>query len=299
MLDSTRKTPPIVRLIGGVMFLSFSAVFVRLADVPPTVSAFYRNLIGAAILLGIVYLRREPLFGSLGALFALFVASVFFAMDLWFWHRSIVIVGPGLATLLASFQVFVLALVGILLLREGLRWDLIVSIPMAIVGLAMIVGFEWSALDSMYRLGVIFGLLAALLYAGYLLSLRWARLGAYRSSAFGDLAMVSVFSVVLLGWASWMEGASLQIPSLADAGWLTAYGIFSQVIGWVLVSSGIHQVPASRVGFVILLQPLLTFVWDVLFFARSFSMHEAAGAALALSAIYLGARRRATPVRPE
>ena len=41
-------------------------------------------------------------------------AGVFFSLDLWFWHRSIIYIGPGLSTLLANFQVFILMLVGIL-----------------------------------------------------------------------------------------------------------------------------------------------------------------------------------------
>lgn len=285
------------RLAAGAVFISFSPVFVRLSEVPATVSGFYRTLIGGAILVVIVRMRREPFFDNPRALLVLVVASVFFAADLWFWHRSILIVGPGLATLLASFQVFVLALAGVLLLREGMRWELMVSVPMALVGLGMIVGFDWSVLEIRYRLGVIFGLMAALLYAGYLLSLRWARTGYHRSSSFGDLAVVCFITTVLLAWFAWAEGSSLRLTSLASLGWLTAYGVMGQVFGWVLISSALHQLPASRVGLVILLQPVLTYVWDILFFGRALSTTEAAGAALALAAIYLGARPAKTELK--
>ena len=283
------------RLAAGAVFISFSPVFVRLSEVPPTVSGFYRTLIGGAVLTLIVRLRREPFFDGPRALFVLIVAAVFFAADLWFWHRSILIVGPGLATLLASFQVFVLAAAGVLLLREGIRWELLLSIPMALVGLGMIVGFDWGVLEVRYRLGVIFGLMAALLYAGYLLSLRWARLGPHRSSSFGDLAVVCIVTTLLLGWFAWAEGLSLRVTSLPSLAWLTAYGVLGQVIGWVLISSAVHQLPAAKVGLVILLQPVLTYVWDMLFFDRVLSTTQAAGAALALGAIYLGSR----PVRKE
>jgi drug/metabolite transporter (DMT)-like permease len=50
---------------------------------------------------------------------------------------------------------------------------------------------------------------------------------------------------------------------------------------------------ASRVGLILLLQPALAFLWDVLIFARDFGPREAAGAALALAAIGLGSRPRA------
>jgi hypothetical protein len=69
-----------------------------------------------------------------------------FALDLFFFHRSILFVGPGLATLLANFQVFILALAGVVLLGERLNWQTAVSIPLAVLGLATIVGFDWLSL---------------------------------------------------------------------------------------------------------------------------------------------------------
>lgn len=54
---------------------------------------------------------------------------------------------------------------------------------------------------------------------------------------------------------------------------------------------------ASQVGLILLLQPMLAFVWDVLFFRRSFGGVQLAGAALALAAIYLGSLRSAEPER--
>ena len=44
------------------------------------------------------------------------------------------------------------------------------------------------------------------------------------------------------------------------------------------------------VGLLLLLQPTLAFVWDVLIFGRAFGVTEVSGAALALFAIYLGSR---------
>ena len=45
-------------------------------------------------------------------------------------------------------------------------------------------------------------------------------------------------------------------------------------------------------GLALLLQPTLSFVWDVLFFGRPMQPIEIAGAAIALFAIYLGSRSR-------
>jgi drug/metabolite transporter (DMT)-like permease len=52
-------------------------------------------------------------------------------------------------------------------------------------------------------------------------------------------------------------------------------------------------VDASRAALILLLQPALTFAWDILFFHRSTSRTEMLGALIAITAIYLGAVRPA------
>lgn len=283
----------LLRLLAGVVLISFSAVFVKLVSVPPTTSGLYRCLFGGLILLVLVRLRGESLVTRRGPFLMLLGAALFFALDLWVWHRSILYVGPGLATLLGNFQVFILALAGVVLFGERLRWPVVLSIPLALLGLSLIVGFDWSALGPEYRLGIAFGLMTAVFYAAYLLSLRRARGTAGAGTASADLAVVSLATAALLAVAAPAGGESLAIPSWRDAAILLAYGIVAQVLGWVLISGSLPQIAASRVGLILLLQPLLAFVWDVLFFSRRISVLEAAGAAIALVAIYLGSRRGA------
>jgi drug/metabolite transporter (DMT)-like permease len=85
-------------------------VFVKLATIAPTSSAFYRCAIGAILLAACFWGRGRELWARGRGMWMLALAALFFALDLVAWHRSIVFVGPGLATLLANFQAFVLAL---------------------------------------------------------------------------------------------------------------------------------------------------------------------------------------------
>jgi drug/metabolite transporter (DMT)-like permease len=281
----------VLRLLAGAALISFAPVFVRLTDVPPTASAFYRTLFGGLMLVVLLRIRGERLWTGGVALAALIAAGLCFALDLWAWHRSIWYVGPGLATLLANFQVFVLAIAGIALFGERLRPELAVAIPMALAGLALIVGLGRDELPADYRWGIGFGLLTAVAYAGYLLSLRRARLRAAGASPVGDLAVASLFSALALWLSAGLEDVSLSIPTLTDGALLVAYALVAQVLGWLLISSSLREVPASTVGLLLLLQPTLAFVWDILIFQRPFGGRELSGALLALAAIYLGGRR--------
>jgi len=280
---------PLFRLAFGAVLLSFAPVLVRLADVGPTPAGFYRMAIGGVLLQGMVMYRRRSWGLTLGHVSLAALAGLLFSGDLVFWHRSIAFVGPGLATILVNLQVFVLAAFGIVLLRERASPRLLFAIPLAVVGLFLIFGFDWNLLGREYRWGVVLGLLAAVSYASYLLALRGARRRASEGvEPIATVATLSLVSAVVLGGLVQLEGETFAIPSFGTFGILMAYAVLIQVVAWVVISGALPRVPASRAGLLLLLQPTLAFVWDMLLFARPTSALEFAGAALTLGAIYLG-----------
>lgn len=280
------------QVLAGAVLISFAAVFVKLTTVPAVISAFYRVGIGGVILLALAVLKRERLWmGSRPAVLAL-VAGVFFALDLAFWHRSIAYVGPGLATILANFQVFILAGFGVLVLHERGSWRLAAAVPLSMLGLFLLFGRDWSALSAGYRTGVGLALLAAVCYAGYLLLLRGSQRRVARLEPLSNLALICLVSAVLLAVAGWLQRESFSVPDWRNGVDLVSYAVVAQVVGWLLIARGVPHVPASRVGLILLLQPSLTFVWDVLFFHRPTDGLDVAGAVLALAAIYLGSNVR-------
>ncbi len=286
------RNRPHLRLFAGAALISLSPVWVKLAQVSPTTSGFYRVAIGGVGLTLFMLLTRQRL--GVGRRFAamLTVAAVFFALDIWFFHRSIVYIGPGLATLLANFQVFIMVLAGILFLRQKPSLVQIVAVPLALLGLGLIIGLDWGALSSDYQLGVIFGLATAVAYAGYLLTMRVIRAEARHAVPIREIALMSLMIAFMLGGAAAVEGVSLEIPTLKDAGWLLCYGLLSHSLGMMLIASSLPQVSTTEAGIALLLQPTLSFVWDVLFFAREMTAMELTGAGLALVAIFLGTRQK-------
>ena len=274
---------PRLRLFIGAALISLSPVWVKLVDVSPTTSGFYRVLIGGIALAAYLLLRRQRLQLSRHAWLMIIVAAMFLTLDLWFWHRSIIYVGPGLATLLANFQVFFMMLAGIVLLRQTPRPMQFFAVPMALFGLTLIVGLDWSDLPPDYQLGVVFGLLTAVVYAAYLLSLRHVRQKSPHRLPTRELMVVSLVTAAMLGATAALEGESLAITNMSDVGWLVGYGLLS-------IASSLPQVTTVEAGLALLLQPTLSFGWDVLFFDRPMTTIELIGAAIALAAIYLGSR---------
>lgn len=293
-MTATPLAPPaaVGRMALGAMLLSSTGIFVVLAQVAPTVSAFYRMLFGGVMLLGWVALgRRWVRIGWRDVTLAL-LPAVGFSLDLIFWHRSILWVGPGVATLLTNFQVFLMALVGALVYRERLgRW-FGPGIAVALAGLWLLVGAHWSLFDAQHRLGVWLGLASGLAYTVYLLSFRRALSGHTALSAAQFLGMMSLLSALLL--LSWGLGVGESLALVTARSWsaLLALGLFGQVLAWLLMVRAMPLLPASLVGLLLLLQPALAFVLDVLLFRRPTAGSDWLGLALALAGILLGTLRR-------
>ncbi len=285
------------RMSAGAALISTTSIFVRLAHVPPTLSAFYRMLFGAAMLLILLFLRRQPRQFAWRDYVWMLLPSLAFAADLFVWHRSIQYIGPGLATLAANFQVFIMAAVGVMFFRERVTWRFMFGVVLALLGLWLLVGTGWSSFTPQFRVGVWLGLFTGVCYAVYLLSLRRAQavrptLTPVRALFLNSLLSAAILGVVVLG-----EGSNFAIPDVQSGAALLGLGFFGQVLGWVLIASAMPQLPASLVGLLLLLQPALSFVLDVILFARPTSGLDWLGLALSLVGIFIGSvRGRPAPV---
>lgn len=280
---------PRLRLFTGAVLISFSPVFVKLVSVSPTTSGFYRTLLGGAALAAFLLVTGRRLGFPRAAWPPLVLAAICFALDLWFWHRSILYIGPGLSTLLANMQVFFMIAAGLLVLGQRPTVIQLLAAVLAFAGLAMIVAPDWLEAPPDYRIGVVLGLLTAVSYAGYMLAMRLARLRSPHAVPVREVAVVSLLVAAFLGAAAGVEGASLAIPTLGDAGWLVAYGLLSHALGLMFIASSLALVTTTETGIALLLQPSLSYLWDVLLFGRPVTAFEAAGALVALAAIFVGA----------
>lgn len=288
---------PTLRLFIGASLISLSPVWVKLVGVSPTTSAFWRVAIGGVVIAAWLVLSRKRLRFPRRVWQVLLLAALFFSADLWFYHRSIQHIGPGLSTLIANFQVFVMAAAGAVILRQPPTARQLVAIPLALFGLALIVGVDWQALAAEYRRGILFGLGAAVTYAGYLLSMRHSRRESTNPVPSREIAVVSLAAAAILGAGALAEGESLALSQGGDVIWLVCYGVLSHGVGMLFITSSLPHITPTQAGLALLLQPTLSFAWDVLLFDRSMKLIELGGAAIALFAIYLGSRTRSEQVQ--
>ncbi|PIQ27405.1 EamA/RhaT family transporter [bacterium (Candidatus Blackallbacteria) CG17_big_fil_post_rev_8_21_14_2_50_48_46] len=278
-------------LLAGAFIISFAPVLVRLVDLPSAVIGFYRMLFGLFVLILIGFFRRQNCKVDSKTFKLALGAGLFFALDILFWQRSIHLIGPGLATLLANCQIFFVTLIGWAVLKEKPHPRLWIAIPTAILGLWLVVGPSWNSLSD-GPAGILLGGLAAISYSLYLLVLRAAEKNHRKTNPEGPSPVMlwnTFSSLLILFMTVQMEKSSIALASGNLWLILIAYGIFIQGLAWLFISKGLAQVPASRGSLILLLQPALALVWDVLFFHHPLSAREASGALLTLIAIYYGA----------
>ncbi len=284
---------PICMLLLGGVCISLSPIFIKAANAAPDCSAFYRMLF--TLISNYVWIKgsgqkfkiegRPILFLSLG--------GFFLSMDFMCWHRSIALVGPGLATLLANLQVFFTAIFSYIFFKQRISWTIAIAIPTAFLGLILIVGIGFGQNLSVDKSGLVLGILAAFFYSGYILLLNAAMRSSDTSGAMAML-VVSITCTMFLGAVVLANGHTFHLPSIKAFLILACAGIVGTSLGWGLISSSMKLVNVTTASFILLLQPTLAFFWDVLLFSKKMNPLEILGIVMVLLAIYLGSNTKKT-----
>jgi drug/metabolite transporter (DMT)-like permease len=139
-------------------------------------------------------------------------------------------------------------------------------------------------------LGVLFGLITAVSYAGFLLVLRAGNrdvrrpagplLDATAAAAVGSLALGAVLGELEL---------AMTWPA---QGWLVALALSAQVVGWLLISVSLPRVPAAVTSVVLTLQPVAAVVLAAVLLDEDPSPAQTLGVAVVVVGILLATVRR-------
>ncbi len=296
----TRNQAALLTSFGAVL-ISAAPILVGLLEtyrIGPSAVGAWRLLIASAAfwaLGGLLWPARLRLRGR--AMPAL-VSGVLFALDLGVWHRSILLAGAGMATILGNTQVFWTSVAGRALFGDRLTWLFRLAAAIAFVGIGLLVGVGSAEVTfgASYLRGVGWGLLTGVVYASYLISLKRATDGvaqaqtvyALLGEGVGLLAWITLVAGLLLFGAAWLGGEVL-VPS-EPWGWLylVALAIVVQVVGWASIYVSLGQQPASRSALLLLIQPVMATLLGAAILGETLTWLQGVGAVLAIAAIYLG-----------
>jgi drug/metabolite transporter (DMT)-like permease len=278
-------------LCGGAVAIAFAPIFVRLSAVGPSATAFWRLALALpALWLWMMLEGRSQNSGqrslSPSDYARLSVAGLFFAGDLAVWHWSIRFTSVANATLLANFAPIFVALGGWLFFGQRVGFSFLVGMGTALIGTILMVG-ESLQVSFLHLWGDVLGLITALFYAGYILSVKQLRNEFSASTIMACGGMVTAATLLPVAVLS---GEHL-IPS-APPGWkpLIGLALVSQVGGQSLIAYALAHLPAAFSSLTLLLQPVLATVFAWLILDETLEAWQALGGVLVLAGIFLARR---------
>ena len=277
--------------LAGAVAISFSPVFYVYSDTNPSTGAFFRMLYALPALALLAYLVRKSDTRSSRTRWTAFGAGLILAPDMLSYHSSMIFIGIGIATLIGNSQVIIVTLASWKLFGEKPNQAILVSLPIVIIGLALISGIaDTDPYGEDPVKGVVFGTMAAFFYSSFLILFRYSnRELAPSSSVQLDATAGAALGLLVLGLLPLssvaIEPLELQ-PTWPGHGWLIVLAMLCQVAGWLAIAHALPRLPAAHTSFAVLLQPVLTLVWGyVILHQEGHSQNQVIGIFLVLGAI--------------
>lgn len=299
--DAPRDRRALAALLVGAAGTAFAPILVRVSELPPTATAFWRMALAVPFIGLWMWLPRRnggrstPRSGK-GDRTLLALAGVFFAGDLLALHGSISLTSIANAVLFLNSQPIFVVLGGWLLFRQKVSGPFIGGLAFALAGSVLVVGASFT-LNRDRIIGDALGVLSGAFYAAYLLVA--VRLRAHHGSL-AVMAWTSVVASPILLAAAWLADVALWPESLRGFGLLLALALVGQVAGNGLIVYALAHLPAAFSAVALLSQPLLAALFAWVLLGEPLDALQSAGIATVLAGIWLCylASRAATMPRP-
>jgi drug/metabolite transporter (DMT)-like permease len=283
---------PLAALLLGALAMGISPIFVRLAEVGPFASAFWR-VAGALPLLWAwaaveARVAGEPRSAAFRIDWAIFLSGLAFAADLLFWHLAILHTTVANATFLVTMAPVWVVLGSGLLIGERVGREVVGGLLLCLVGAAGLIGTSYR-LAPQHLDGDLYGVVASLFFGLYFLTVRTAR----RASGSGRILFLAslVTAVVLFIVASLSEDRLLP-ASLSGVAALAALALVSHSGGQGLLTYALGHLPAAFSSLVIFIEAVAAaiFAWALL--GEAVGPLQAIGGALILAGLAAARPRR-------
>ncbi len=277
-------------LLLGSAAIAFAPIFVRIADVSPAASAFWRMVLAAPVLwLWVIAAERNTMKNRPRAVMQwklLVLAGLFFAVDLATWHWSILFTSIANATIELNFAAIFVTLGGWLLFRERVSTLFMLALLVTFAGATLLIGPNFGVAGSALT-GDALGILAGLFYAGYMLAIKSASVNV--STARIMAVSTTIAAIALTPYA--LFNSTQLLPQTAN-GWLTLVGLalVVHVLGQSLIAYGFSHLPAALSSASLLMQPVFATAYAMLLLGEHLAPLQIVGGVIVLMGIYLARR---------
>jgi len=281
-------------LVAGAVAMGASPIFVRLTDVGPQASAFWRTALALPVLWLWMRIEERNLSSPLPFRFdrSVLLVGACFAGDLFFWHLAILNTTVANATFFAvTAPVFVVA--GAFLFlgeRSGIRE--FAGLAFCLAGGAALIGQSYQV-EPGRLVGDFYGVVTAFFFGAYVLVVRNAR---DRHGAARLMFLSTLVTAALLLAATFALPQQILPRTVESASALLALAFISQAGGQGLLAFALGSLPATFSSLVIFLEAVAAAALGYAVLGENLSIVQALGGLLILGGIFIARPRAAPPV---
>lgn len=271
-------------LFAGATAIATAGLFVKVSETGPVATAFWRVFLALPFLWAWAMLdnRRAHFAGFARDHRLLIAAGLFFAGDLAVWHWSIVLTSVANATLLSNLAPIFVTLAAWLWFGAHPKRIFVVGLSAALAGVVMLIGVDFGAPGHV--LGNAVGVLSAMFYAGYQLTVTRLRAAASTGSIMAWSGVVMAAALLPLALLS-----SEPFFPATQMGWIKLVGLalICQVAGQSLIAYAMAHLAATFSSVGLLLQPVMAALFAWILLGETMSAVQMLGGATVLAGIYI------------
>lgn len=280
----SKNLPAYLALGVGVLALSFSAMFVRWANAPGPVTAFYRMFFSIFMLAPFLLARpaEQRALRAAPLLFPL-MAGAFTALDLALWTTALSFTTAANATLLGNTAPLWVALGTWLILKQKLAPAFWRGLVVTLTGAALIMGADF-LLHPRFGIGDLMAAFTGFFYGGYFLFTEKSRA---HFTPIAHIWLVGIGASLTLFIVNLLMHNPLS--GFDTRTWIVfiATALVSQLIGYMALAYALGHLPASIVAPTMVLQPVVTALLAIPLLGEIPNLWQGIGGTVALIGIYL------------
>ncbi|MEM3958683.1 MAG: DMT family transporter [Thermoproteota archaeon] len=279
--------------LAGCLYVSvaaviwgFNGVIVNQVPLNAYATAFFRVLFASLVLTPLLLLtRRREALQAARAWRSMLALGLLLSMGWAFLFQSMRLIAVADAVLLNYMAPVFVALLSPLFLRERVEKPVILALAMCMVGMLMIsygYGFQSVGLNM---LGVLYGLLAGLAYAGFIILSKKTleNCSSLTVASYSYLASTLILSPTLLN----------MNPSLNLSSWILLFilGVFNTAFAVTLYLNGLRLIKAQKAVVFTYLEPVSAAIAGFILLGQQLTLQTLTGGLMILSAGYLAGSR--------
>jgi drug/metabolite transporter (DMT)-like permease len=283
-MQGEKRFAAFAALIGGVVAVGWSAIFVRWTEMPGVSSAFYRMLIASVVMWGILMVQRgHPRKIDAQVIPLAVLGGVFFAADVGFFNVAVMHTEAGSATFLGNNAPVVVGLLTWAITRRlpsGRFW---LALALAVAGGALIVSIDWGRLRSASGADMM-AVAASVAFALYLVATERLRTIADTTTIVTLSATASAAALLVFALFGHI---SLAVPGFHSLLACVGLGLVCQVAGYWFLTYALGHLPATVSSVVMLAVAPITAILAYFLFGEAMTTIQLLGGALILAAVWM------------